>query len=145
MNNVSLIGRLTRDPELRYLQGSNQAVARFILAVDKQLSKDKKQELEGKGQPTADFIRIVAWGAMAENLCKFAGKGSRIGIQGRINTGSYENNGQKVYTTDVVATNVTFIDWKNSNNNSQGFGNSTESDFEFDGWDSVGTDDRIPF
>lgn len=144
MNNVSLIGRLTRDPELRYLQGSNQAVARFTLAVDKQLGKDKKQELEGKGQPTADFIRIVIWGAMAENLCKFAGKGDRIGIQGRISTGSYENNGQKVYTTDVVATNVTFIDWKNNNNN-QGFGNSADSEFEFNDWDSVGTDDRIPF
>ena len=71
MNNVVLIGRLTRDPELRYLPNSGTPVANFSLAVDKQLSKEKKQEFETKGQPTADFINIVVWNKPAENCANF--------------------------------------------------------------------------
>ncbi len=70
MNICILIGRLTRDPEIRYLQ-SGTAVAQFTLAVDKQLSRDKKQEFEAQGKPTADFIRIVAWGKLAENCANY--------------------------------------------------------------------------
>ena len=123
-NIVVLTGRLVADAELRYLENNNQ-VARFTLAVDKNLSKDKKQEMEAKGQPTADFINCQAWGKMAESLVKYSGKGLRVLVNGRIQTGSYEKDGQRVYTTDIVANNIEYIDWKNSNfqngNNSNGY------------------------
>lgn len=114
MNNVTLLGRLTKDPELRYLQsGSNSAYVRFTLAVDKQLSKEKKQEMESKNQATADFINIVVWGKLGENCVKFTQKGKRILVTGRIQSGSYKaQDGTTRYTTDVVASSVEFIDWR---------------------------------
>lgn len=116
MNTVVLMGRLTRDPELRYLQsGGSTAIARFSLAVDKNLSREKRQEMESKGQPTADFINCQAWGRLGENIAKYSGKGLRVIVEGRIQTGSYEKDGQRIYTTDVVASNVEFLDWKDSN------------------------------
>ena len=134
MNNVTLIGRLTKDPELRYLQGGNSgAVARFTVAVDKQLSREKKAEMESKDQPTADFINIVVWGKLAENVTKFTQKGKRVAITGRIQTGSYQaQDGSRRYTTDVVASNVEFIDWKDSNTSfgNQGSSNTSSNSFE---------------
>src|SRR5574344_2708816 len=129
-NIVVLSGRLARDPELKYLQGGNNtAVARFTLAVDKNLSKEKRQEMESKGQPTADFINCQAWGKMAESLVKYSGKGLRVLVNGRIQTGSYEKDGQRIYTTDVIANNIEYLDWKNSNfqngNNSTVANNAT--------------------
>ena len=126
MNNVILLGRLVADANLKYLQGgNNNAVARFTLAVDKGLSKEKKEEMESKGQPTADFINCQAWGKMAESLVKYSGKGLRVLVNGRIQTGSYEKDGQRIYTTEVIANNIEYIDWKNSNfqngNNSNGY------------------------
>ena len=110
MNNVVLIGRLTRDPELRYIPGSGQAVTKFSLAVDKGLSKDKKQEMESQNKPTADFINIVVWGKQAENAANYLVKGRLVGVQGRIQTGSYDDkDGKKVYSFDVVAKNVEFL------------------------------------
>lgn len=116
MNNVVLSGRLTRDVELKYLDNNNQ-VARFTLAVDKGLSKDKKEEMESQGKPTADFINCQAWGKIAENISKYTGKGLRVLVNGRIQTGSYEKDGQTIYRTDVVVSNIEYIDWENSNNN----------------------------
>ena len=107
MNNVVLIGRLTRDPELRYIPNSGTAVSTFTLAVDKNLSKDKKAEMESKNQPTADFIRIVVWGKTAENCANFLNKGKLVGVSGRIQTGSYDDkDGNIVYKTDVAANSV---------------------------------------
>ena len=149
-NIVVLSGRLTRDPELRYLENNN-AVARFTLAVDKNLSKEKRQEMEAKGQPTADFINCQAWGKMAESLVKYSGKGLRVLLNGRIQTGSYEKDGQRIYTTDVIANNIEYIDWKNSNyqngNNSTVANNATVEDkldysSDFDPTEDRG---RIPF
>lgn len=98
MNTVMLIGRLTADPEAR--ESQNGTVASFTLAVDRQ-----------KGE--ADFIRCVAFGKTAENVMKYSGKGLRAAVQGSIRTGSYTNkNGDKVYTTDVNAFRVEFLDWK---------------------------------
>lgn len=112
MNNVVLIGRLTRDPELRYTAQTSNAMCTFTLAVDRNMSKDKRQEAEAKGQPTADFIRIVAWGKTAELCGNYLQKGLQTAVQGRIQTGSYTNKeGQRVYTTDVVADRVNFIEW----------------------------------
>ena len=148
MNNVILMGRLTRDPELRYLQNGN-GVAKFTLAVDKQLSKDKKQEMESKNQPTADFINIVAWGKLAENCAKFTEKGKRVLVTGRIQTGSYTaQDGSKRYTTDIFANNIQFIDWKDSNNstNEETSNNDFGNDFDFgDDFDPSSEDGRIPF
>lgn len=110
MNNVTLIGRLVRDPELRYLQ-TGTANTTFTLAVDRGLSKEKKQEAEAKNQPTADFIRIVVWGKQAENAANYLNKGKLVGIQGRIQTGSYEKDGARVYTTEIHASNVEFLEW----------------------------------
>lgn len=111
MNNVVLIGRLTRDPELRYTNDS-RAMGTFTLAVDRNLSKDKRQEMESKGQPTADFIRIITWGKTAELCGNYLSKGKMIAVAGRIQTGSYTNQqGQVVYTTDVMAENIKFLEW----------------------------------
>ena len=134
MNNVVLIGRLTRDPELRYTAESGNAMCSFTIAVDRGLSRDKKQEMEAKGQPTADFIRIVAWGKTAELCGNYLQKGLQTAVQGRIQTGSYTNQqGQRVYTTDVVAERVNFIEWPDSSKNmgyqNQNQNNSQESGF----------------
>ena len=110
MNNVTLIGRLTRDPEMRYIP-SGTAVCNFNLAVDKGLNKDKKQEMQSKGQPTADFINIIVWGKMGESCANYLVKGRLVGIQGRIQSGRYEKDGRTVYTTDVVANQVEFLEF----------------------------------
>ena len=164
MNNVVLIGRLTKDPELRYTT-SGSAVTRFTLAVDKQLSNEKKSEFEAKGQPTADFIRIVVWGRQAENCANYLAKGRLVAVNGRIETGSYQDkDGKMVYTTDVVAFQVQFLEWGDENQQSGGYqqggnyqqqapkqsfdNNSQEdssSDFAgLDGFDSI-DDEHIPF
>lgn len=154
MNSVVLIGRLVRDPELRYLPNGGTAVASFSIAVDKQLSRDKKQEMESKGQPTADFINIVVWGKQGENCANYLKKGRNVAIQGRIQTGSYTAaDGNKRYTTDVVAERVQFIDWgdgASSGNSSAGSRpqqSSNSGDFNTEGFhldDSI-DDEDIPF
>lgn len=109
MNRVCLVGRLTAKPELRYTP-SNVPTTRFSLAV----SRNRKNE---QGVREADFISIVAWRATAELICNYFDKGSQIGLEGRIQTGSYDDkDGNKRYTTDVVVDQVYFIDSKNSNN-----------------------------
>lgn len=101
MNNVVLIGRLTKNPELRYIPESQKAVASFTLAVDRPFAKDK-----------ADFIKITVFEKQAENCERFLTKGKLCGVQGRIQTGSYKNkNGDTVYTTDVIADRVEFLEW----------------------------------
>jgi len=143
LNNVVLIGRLTRDPELRYIPNSGTPVSTFTLAVDKNLSKEKKMEMESKNQPTADFIRIVVWGKVAENCANFLNKGKLVGVNGRIQTGSYDDkDGKRVYTTEVVANNVEFLEWGDNTQKSSG---STGSDFsDIDGFHPTDNDD-IPF
>ncbi len=143
LNNVVLIGRLTRDPELRYIPNTGTPVSTFSLAVDKQLSKDKKQEFESKGQPTADFINIVVWGKQAENCANYLAKGRLTAVQGRIQSRSYDaKDGTRRYITEVVAERVQFLEWGNDNNSNFGGSNS---DFPgIDGFEPV-DDDNIPF
>ena len=123
MNNCTLIGRLCADAELRYLANANNtAVATFTLAVDRNLSKEKRAEAESKGQPTADFILCKAWGKTAETLANYVTKGKLIGITGRIETGSYEAKDRtRRYTTEVIVYNLDILEWekqtKNNNNN----------------------------
>lgn len=103
MNKTLLIGRLTRDPDIRYSQGEqSMTIARFSLAVDRRFKRD------GDNQST-DFISCVAFGKTAEFIEKYVFKGTKIAVEGRIQTGSYTNNdGNKVYTTDVVVEQVEF-------------------------------------
>lgn len=139
MNKVIIIGRFTRDPEVRYT-ANNTCYASFSIAVDRRYKQD--------GQPTADFPRVIAWGKTAEFIEKYFRKGMKIAIDGRIQTGSYKNNdGQTIYTTDVVAENVEFAESKNSsdnNNNTKG----TVPSVADDGWMSIPDDvddEELPF
>ena len=140
INTAIITGRLTRDPELRYIQGSGQAVTNFTLAVDKQLPKDKREEMEAKNEPTADFIRITVWGKSAENCANYLAKGRLVGVQGRIQTGSYDaQDGSKRHTFEVVANHVEFLEWGDKPEKKE---NATD-DFQ-DLYEPVGND-HIPF
>lgn len=104
MNSVNLIGRLTRDPEVRYTPSTQMAVATFTVAIDR--------PVRNGGEKQTDFPRITVFGKQAENCEKYLTKGRLVGIQGRLQTGSYQNkDGVTVYTTDVVANNVEFLEW----------------------------------
>lgn len=141
MNSVNLIGRLVRDPELRYSQ-SGMAVLRFTVAVDRKLSKDKKEEAQRNNQPTADFMSCVAFGSTAEVIANYHSKGSQIGVEGRIQTGSYDKeDGQRVYTTDVMVNAITFV---GSKNNTDG-GNYQNSNNKQDDFYPIENNEDIPF
>ena len=103
MNSVVLIGRLTRDPEVRYTQ-DQMAIARFSVAIDRPVAAGKEKQ--------TDFPNVVVFGKTAENCERFLSKGRLVGVQGRIRTGSYTNkDGNEVYTTEVVADRVEFLEW----------------------------------
>ena len=130
MNQVIIIGRITKDIECKYTQNGT-AVARFTVAVDR--GKDTNGEDRG-----ADFIGCTAFGRTAENLEKFSGKGLRVAVTGRITTGSYEKDGQKVFTTDITADKVEFIDWKEGGQKQQKPAEPAPSGFDW-------SDESIPF
>ena len=139
MNSVILIGRLTRDPDVRYGGQSQSAVARFTLAVDRG-GRDKNGEDRG-----ADFISCVCFGKTAELVEKYIGKGRQICVQGRIQTGKYEKDGRTVYTTDVVADRVEFLGKGDQTTGGSGFGQDAQG-----GQDDIPSgfsklDDDIPF
>ena len=150
MNKVILMGRLTRDAEIRYSQGGNSmAVARFTMAVDRRQSRNSNNNGD---EQTADFISCVAFGRIAEFLERFGRKGTKFLLEGRIQTGSYTNrDGQKVYTTDVVAENMEFAESKNSSgSNGGGFtpaDRPSPSDAAGDGFMNIpdGIDEELPF
>lgn len=141
MNSVFLIGRLVRDPQVRKTQ-SGQSVCGFVLAVDKGLSKAKRDEAEQAGRPTADFITCQAWGVTADLLERYCHKGSKIAIEGRLQTGSYEDRetGKTIYTTDVVVSRVEFLDTK-----SQSQERVKDDDYFGDDFEEVKDDGRILF
>ena len=146
MNKVILMGRLTRDAEIRYSQGeSSTAIARFSLAVDRRFRRDNEEQ-------TADFINCVAFGRTAEFLERFGRKGTKFVLEGRIHTGSYTNkDGQRVYTTDVVAENVEFAESKNNSSAGNDFGGApsapSPSGAAGDGFMNIpeGIDEELPF
>lgn len=137
INNVVLVGRLTKDPDLRYT-GSGTAVASFTLAVNRNF-KDQN------GNREADFINCVAWRKTAELIGDHVKKGQQIGAVGRIQTRSYENQqGQKVFVTEVVVSEIQFLDSK-SNGNSNQQNNNSHSD-PFASGNSIDiSDDDLPF
>jgi single-stranded DNA-binding protein len=116
MNNVTLMGRLTRDPELKYSQ-AGKAYCRFTVAVNRDFNKDE-----------ADFINCLAFGKTAETIAEWLGKGRKIALQGRIQTGSYQNsNGDTVYTTEVVADRFEFVDSaKSETSKNQSYSNNDD-------------------
>lgn len=155
INNVVLVGRLTKDPDLRYTQ-SGTAVANFTLAVNRTFTNQD-------GEREADFINCVIWRKAAENLANMVGKGAQIGVTGRIQTRNYENKeGQRVFVVEVVAENFQMLESRNkqnsqnnantgaSNNNanehSRNQQNSTQSNTDPFGGSSIDvTDDDLPF
>jgi single-strand DNA-binding protein len=112
MNKVILIGRLTRDPDLRFIASSGTAVTTITLAVDRSFKKD--------GQPEADFIRCVCYGKRAETIANYFSKGRLIAVSGRIETGSYDKDNVKVYTTNVIIEDFQFIESKGAGTTSGG-------------------------
>lgn len=124
MNNVSLIGRLTKDLELKKTP-TNTSVTSFILAVNRRFKSE--------GQPDADFIRCIAWNKTAETMCKYLKKGSQIGVEGRIQTGQYEDkSGATVYTTDIVVEQFTFVGSNENNGNANDMDNNSTLDISSD-------------
>lgn len=142
MNNVNILGRLTRDVDLR-MTTSNLAVGRFNVAVDRKLSKEKRQEAEKNNQPTADFIGCIAFGKTAENIATYFRKGQRIAVSGHIQTGSYEKDGQRIYTTDVVVDSFDFVESNISSNTNNNQGYSNPADLGMTGAESFDSD--LPF
>ena len=126
LNKVVLIGRLTKDPDLRYTQ-SGIATTRFTLAVQRNFKNQA-------GDYEADFIPIVTWRNQAENCAKYLAKGRLVAVVGRIQTGHYEKDRQRVYTTDVVADEVRFLEFKKE-----------QEDTNIPGFNPVSTDEELPF
>ena len=153
MNKAILIGRLTRDPELRYTS-SNRAVCQFTVAIDRPFTN------QASGQREADFINVVAWDRTGENVGKYMTKGRLIAVEGRIQTRNYDNNeGRKVYVTEVIASNVQFLESRNAaTTNNNGFDSMPEppqekTPYDFGGEETTTTenqsmnvnDDQDPF
>lgn len=146
MNKVILMGRLTRDPEVRYSQGEQAtAIARYTIAVDRRFRRDNDQQ-------TADFIPCVAFGRLGEFAEKYLRKGTKIAVTGRIQTGSYTNKeGQRVYTTEVIVEECEFAESKNaSSGDNSGFtpaDRPSPSSAAGDGFMNIpdGIDEELPF
>ncbi len=153
MNNVSLVGRLVRDPELRTVSTGNTTCS-FSVAVNRAFTN-------ANGERETDFINCVIWGKQAENLAKYCTKGSLIGVTGRIQTRNYDaQDGRKVYVTEVAATNITFLGSRNNNGAEPSFEDAqnvnvnnspidttdiSEDPFKDFGSEVVLSDDDLPF
>lgn len=129
MNKVTLVGRLTKDPELKYTPGAGTAVTTLTLAVDRRFTKDGKKE--------ADFIPVVIWGKQAESTAQYVSKGKLLAVAGRIQVRSYDaKDGTKRYVTEVVAEEVKFIEWADK---------PKDNDFGAEFEDMTPVDEDIPF
>lgn len=144
MNNVSLVGRLVRDPEVRYVQNESVSVAKFSLAVERKWKRD--------GEPTVDFINCTVFGKSAEFTEKYFRKGMRVAITGRIQTGSYKNkDGQTVFTTEIIVESQEIAQSKSESNESSTASNAEvgKSPYGSSGDDFMsipeGTEDELPF
>lgn len=139
MNKVILIGRLTKDVELRYTQTNNTAVASFSIAVNRKFVKTGEER-------QADFFNIIAWNKLAENISKYLFKGNQVAISGRLETRSWDDqNGQKHYVTEVIAEEVDFIESKNKQNNEAILNSPTPINKNDDTSDFICNGDDLPF
>ena len=133
MNSVIMIGRLTKDPELRFIAGSGKAVCNFSIAVNREFSKEKE----------ADFFRVVVWGKQAENAANYLAKGRLVGIKGSLLSRSYDDkNGNKKYITEIVANSVEFLEWGDKKDTTDS--NFSEKHNENEDFQTI-EDDDIPF
>ena len=131
MNKVVLVGRLTKDPELKFAQGTGTAIATFTVAVNRRFKRE--------GQPEADFIPIVVFGKQAEATANYMRKGSQVGVSGNIQTRNYvDKDSNKKYVTEVIADEVHFMDSKGKDNNSSS-SNSNQGDYS--GQTNTGSND----
>ena len=150
MNNVNLVGRLTRDPELRFIPQSGTAVARFRMAVNREFKRE--------GQPDADFFNIVVWGKSAENCANYLKKGRLVAVNGSMRNNNYEDkNGVKHYTIEINANRVQFLEWGDDSKpqqnqqqpqNNQGSQQKPSPQEDFGGFRAIDGDDfggDIPF
>ena len=135
MNKVILVGRITKDPELRSLS-SGSSVVNFTIAVNRPIAQQQDQNAS-----TADFIKCVIWNKQAENLAKYVKQGSLIGVEGRIQTRNYEPNGTTRYVTEVLCDNVQFLETKNSSKGQQAEEETKEEDSFAGKIKNVGDDD----
>ena len=140
MNKVILIGRLTKDVEIRYTQKNNTAIASFSLAVNRSFVKVGEER-------QADFFNIVAWNKLAENISKYLVKGNQVAISGRLETRNWEDeNGKKHYATEVIAEEVNFIEHKNIQNNDALLNSATPvNNNGADSSDFISNCDDLPF
>lgn len=138
MNKVSILGRIVKDPDLRFIGGTGKAVSSFTVAVNRQYKKDE-----------ADFINCIAFGKQAETIAEYMQKGSQIALNGNIRTGSYEaKDGSKRYTTDVVIENFEFVGGNNSNSRNKGSNSNNIHGGSNNGFDDQMTpvdDGDLPF
>ena len=110
MNQISLVGRMVQNPELKTLQDGN-CMTKFNIAIDRYLASSQKEEKKNEGKATADFPRITVWGKQAENCCKYLAKGAMVSITGRVSTSVYENvEGENVYLTEIIGERVQFLE-----------------------------------
>ncbi len=139
MNKVILMGRLTRDPEVRYTQTNNTLVSSFSLAVNRRFVAQGQER-------QADFINVVAWSKLGEFCSKYFKKGQQVGVIGRIQTRSYDDaQGQKRYVTEVVAEEAYFADSKKADGDATNFENTFGTDVASSSEFSVSSDDDLPF
>ena len=139
MNKVILMGRLTRDPEVRYTSTNNTLVASFSLAVNRRFARQGEER-------QADFINITAWDKTGEFCSKYFKKGQQVGVIGRIQTRNYDDkDGKKVYVTEVVAEEAYFADSKRENSGDSSFENTFGSSVSANSEFSVSSDDELPF
>lgn len=140
MNVAVLIGRLTRDPELKYVPSTGKPVANFAIAVDRPYTSKT-------GEKMTDFFNIVVWGRQAENCADYISKGRLVGIKGTIENRSYENqNGEKKYITEIIAENVRFLEFATKGNQVNGANVMTEEEIDYDdsGYREL-EDEEVPF
>ena len=145
MNHVVLIGRVSRDIELKFVPSTGMAIASFNLAVDKGLYGEKKQQAISQGRPTADFLNIKVFGKSAENCANFLSKGSQVAIQGRVTTNNYKDQeGKMHYNTEITADRVEFLGSK-ADGQAKPSGNNFADFPDEDVFEPVEDDDSIPF
>ncbi len=136
MNKVTLMGRLTRDPEMRYSSNNNTPIVKFTLAVDRKFKQGEEKQ--------ADFVSCTAFSKTAEFIEKYFQKGKQMGLFGRISTGSYEKEGQKIFTTDVIVEDVYFTGSKKDSESNSVSSNAEESSES--GFSPINnSDDQLPF
>ena len=149
MNQGNFIGRLVKDVEIKFIPGSGMAVANFIIAIDRGLSRDKKSELEAQGKPTSDFLPILVFGKSAENCSQYLAKGKMCAVSGSVQTSNYEgSDGKRVYKTEILANRVEFLESGKSDKKDKPL--KEDDDFSFGGngfedFQSIEDDDQVPF